>query len=259
MEKKNRTKEEIEKEREDENRKVFSFSEVQEEEVEYLWYPYIPKGKIVAIIGDPGVSKTTLALKIACMVSNEDKIPFSNENFEKGKIIYENLEDGMEDTIKPRIIKMKGDCNYIFYNSKKSKLQISDNKRLINIVRDNRPVLFILDPIQSFIGKDTDTNKVNNIRELFDPIIRLANLSKCTFLIVMHLNKSAEKKAIYKALGSIDFMGVTRSVLYVAEDPQNPGTILLENIKNNLAPKGETISYKISQENGIEFLEKRVT
>lgn len=232
-----------------------AFSTIQETELNWLWYPYIPLGKVVILCGDPGVSKTTLALKLACMVSNGSKLPFMESNILQGKVVFENLEDNKSDTIKPRILKMGGNCDNIYYNSKDNKLKISDVKRLIHIVRTQQPTLFVLDPIQSFLEGKTNSNNVNEIRELLEPIVKIANRGNCTFLIVMHLNKSSDKKALYRALGSIDFMGVARSVLYLAEDPSEKGEILLENIKNNLAPKGNTIKYKITQDHGVEFLE----
>ena len=42
---------------------ILRMSEVQLREVDRLWYPYIPFGKLTILQGDPGEGKTTLALR----------------------------------------------------------------------------------------------------------------------------------------------------------------------------------------------------
>ena len=37
---------------------IVRLSEIQSKEVEWLWYPYIPSGKLTIIQGDPGCGKT---------------------------------------------------------------------------------------------------------------------------------------------------------------------------------------------------------
>ncbi len=39
--------------------KIISLSEIKTEEVKWLWYPYIPFGKVTIVQGDPGEGKTT--------------------------------------------------------------------------------------------------------------------------------------------------------------------------------------------------------
>ena len=39
---------------------ITRLSEVQSTDVEWLWYPYIPFGKLTIIQGDPGSGKTRL-------------------------------------------------------------------------------------------------------------------------------------------------------------------------------------------------------
>ncbi len=83
--------------------KIISMEEVQSKEVNWLWYPYIPYGKITIIQGDPGEGKTTLALRLAALLSKGEALPYDDTEREAVRIIYQTAEDGLEDTIKPRL------------------------------------------------------------------------------------------------------------------------------------------------------------
>ena len=93
--------------------KIISMDEVQSKEVNWLWYPYIPYGKITIIQGDPGEGKTTLALRLAALLSKGEALPYDDTEREPVKIIYQTAEDGLEDTIKPRLESAEADCTQI--------------------------------------------------------------------------------------------------------------------------------------------------
>jgi len=44
--------------------KIISMDNVQREEIKWLWYPYVPFGKITIVQGDPGEGKTTFAFNM---------------------------------------------------------------------------------------------------------------------------------------------------------------------------------------------------
>ena len=83
--------------------KIIGMDEVAVEEIEWLWYPYIPFGKLTIIHGDPGEGKTTLILQLAALLSRGDKLPCDDTEREPISIIYQTAEDGLGDTIKPRL------------------------------------------------------------------------------------------------------------------------------------------------------------
>lgn len=93
--------------------KIISMDEVQSKEVSWLWYPYIPYGKITIIQGDPGEGKTTLALRLAALLSKGEPLPYDDAKRGLVKIIYQTAEDGLEDTIKPRLESAEADCTQI--------------------------------------------------------------------------------------------------------------------------------------------------
>lgn len=61
--------EEIKKQQTDEPVKILSMDMIQSQTVQWLWYPYIPYGKITIVQGDPGEGKTTLVLNLAALLS----------------------------------------------------------------------------------------------------------------------------------------------------------------------------------------------
>ena len=93
--------------------KIISMDEVQSKQVNWLWYPYIPYGKITIIQGDPGEGKTTLALRLAALLSKGEALPYEDTEREPVRVIYQTAEDGLEDTIKPRLEAAEADCSQI--------------------------------------------------------------------------------------------------------------------------------------------------
>lgn len=55
--------------------KIINMETVESRKVKWLWYPYIPYGKVTNVNGDPGDGKTTLVLRLAALLSNGDPLP----------------------------------------------------------------------------------------------------------------------------------------------------------------------------------------
>ena len=100
--------------------KIISMDEVPVDKVEWLWYPYIPYGKLTIIHGDGGEGKTTLILRLAALLSRGEKLPCDDTEREPIKVIYQTAEDGLGDTIKPRLLAGNADCSQIKVLRRKS-------------------------------------------------------------------------------------------------------------------------------------------
>ena len=97
------------------NKNIEFYSRIKSKPISWLWYPYIPYGKITIIQGDPGEGKTSLALYIAMLLSKGKEFPLSDSPIPKQNVIYQNREDGASDTIKPRLERYGADCDRICF------------------------------------------------------------------------------------------------------------------------------------------------
>lgn len=88
-----------------ENLKIINMADVETKKVEFLWYPYIPYGKLTIIQGDPGEGKTTAVLQIAALLTKGEMLPEDDQKREPVNVIYQTAEDGLADTVKPRFYK----------------------------------------------------------------------------------------------------------------------------------------------------------
>jgi hypothetical protein len=145
--------------------KLIHMEDVVSKEVEWLWYPYIPYGKITIIEGDPGEGKTTLVLKLAAALSRGLPLPCDDDKeYEPIHIIYQTAEDGIEDTIKPRLVKAGADCSMIRVIDETDKELSMTDDRLEQAIIETGARLIILDPIQAYIGAKVDMHRANEIR-----------------------------------------------------------------------------------------------
>ena len=232
-------------------------SEVPVKSVEWLWYPYIPYGKVTVLQGEAGDGKSTLILKLAAMLTRGEPMPFTDgEGAEPVNVIYQSTEDDADDTIVPRFIAAGGDTDrLLFINEKEQYLSFSD-ERLLEAIRQTKAKLIVLDPLSAYIGESTSINSANEVRRQFRPLIDIAKEQGCAILIVHHMNKAIGQKALNRGVGSVDIVGAARSVLLVGRtDKERPDERILAQVKSNLAPTGNAILFSVD-ESGIHWLEE---
>ena len=235
--------------------KLINASTIEPKEVEWLWYPFIPKGKVTIVQGDPGDGKSTFMLTLAALMTKGEPFPFESEPREPMHVIYQTSEDDVDDTVVPRFLRAGGDPNNLTFIDESKKAITFSDERIVEAIKETNAKLLVMDPLSSYIG-DCALNQANEVRAQFNHLIRAAREKGCAIVIVDHMNKKAEAKAIYRARGSIDVVGAARSSLIIGRDPEYDDRRILVQQKSNLAPTGNAIVFSVDG-NGVEFLEEK--
>ena len=231
---------------------LIKLSEIQSQEVSWLWFPFIPYGKLTIIQGDPGDGKTTLVLNIAARLSKGEGLDSGIKLAEPLNVIYQSAEDGLADTVKPRLEQAGADCEKISVIDERIKSLSMIDERLEQAVIKTGAKLLILDPIQAYLGSGMDMNQANEARDT-KKLAALAEKCQCAIVLVGHMNKAAGNKAAYRGMGSIDFFAVARSVLLVGRVEGEENIRAVVQIKNNLAAFGHPKAFALS-EDGFQWL-----
>lgn len=233
--------------------KMIRMSEVQSQEIEWLWYPFIPYGKLTIIQGDPGDGKTTIVLNLAAKLSKGEALDENMKVTEPVNVIYQTAEDGLADTVKPRLELAGADCERIIVIDESDKSLSMVDERLEEAIVRTGARLLILDPIQAYLGGGMDMNRANEARDMTKKLGALAEKTKCAIILIGHMNKASGNKAAYRGMGSIDFFAVARSVLLVGRVEGESNTRAVVQIKNNLAAFGHPKAFALS-EDGFKWL-----
>ena len=233
---------------------VMKMSEVEETVVQWLWYPFIPFGKVTLIQGNPGKGKTWLAMAIAAYCTNGKELPNALP-IEPFNVLYQTAEDGIADTIKPRLAKCGADMTRVrFINEDEKQLSMTDD-RIEKAIRQNNVRLMIMDPIQAYLGANVDMNRANEIRPLFRHLSTIAERTGCAIVLIGHLNKSSGSQSDYRSLGSIDIAAAVRSILFVekVEKEKEQDIRVVYQQKDSLAKKENPVAFSLEEE-GLKWL-----
>ena len=238
---------------------IIRASEIEPKEVKWLWYPYIPFGKITLLQGDPGDGKSKLMLSLAALLSKGEPLPFvDNEKaLEPLTIIYQTTEDDADDTVVPRFNSAGGNgAGLVFIKEDVKNLSFGDDRIREAIVKCNAKLL-ILDPMSSYIGETCSMNNANETRAEFNHLIAVAKETGCAIVIIAHMNKAKDTSPLYRTNGSIDIAGAARSILAVTQtgNKDNPAERYLVQVKCNLAPMGSGIVFEVAEE-GVNFTDE---
>ena len=256
--------------------KLINMELVKVEQIEWLLYPFIPFGKVTIIQGDPGEGKTTMVLQIIAKLTRGEPILLnkksqkeaqqdSEENLKQEvlsqdkpiqpvNVIYQTAEDGLGDTIKPRLLAAGADCSRVLVIDDREQPLTMLDVRLEEAIMQTKARMVVLDPIQGFLGTDVDMHRANEIRPLMKRMAVLAEKYHCAIILIGHMNKNSNGKSSYRGLGSIDFQAAARSVLIVGRLKDEPETRVMCHVKSSLAPEGQSVAFRLDKETGFQWI-----
>ena len=243
-------------------------SDVETQQIDWLWPRRIPLGKITILDGDPGMGKSLIAITIAACVSTGRPLPDGTPG-RQGDIILIAPEDSPEDTIKPRVEAVGGDPSRVLLlntvvSFDEKRLGIYD--RPFSLSRDlndleieikrTKAILVILDPLMALLGRNIDSSRDQDVREVFTPLAQLAERTGCAILIIRHLNKGNSANSLYRGAGSIGIIAAARIGLLVAHDPDDEQKRVFATIKNNLSKVATNLTFQIVEnERGVPYIQ----
>jgi AAA domain/Bifunctional DNA primase/polymerase, N-terminal len=238
--------------------------QVKIEKLEWLWPDRIPLGKITYLSGKPDCGKSVTLIDIIARVSSGRDFPDAKNPWGERKVLLGVSEDGLGDTVKPRLIAAGAKLENIELmqlvrvskgdSKKKRNFALkADMKLLRHTLKKNPDIMLVaLDPITGYYG-DVDSNKDKDIRPVMDELSKVCDETRVTFVAVMHQNKRTDVSAVQKVLGASSVAGSARTVWGFSRDAEEKELCHMSLVKNNLSAKRSGLDYRlISKEVEVE-------
>jgi hypothetical protein len=224
-------------------------ADVQPEPVTWLWPGRVAAGKLALLVGDPGLGKSWISLDVAARISAGLAWP-DGGSVSAGSVLLLSAEDGVADTIRPRLDALGGDATQVHHlavlrtGERERAVQLTDVATLELAIHRIHARLMIIDPISAYLGS-TDSHRDAEVRGLIAPLAALAERTGAAILGIMHLAKDRQQPAIYRAVGSIAFAAAARLVLAVAADPDREDRRIMASVKSNLSTPPAALAYRL--------------
>lgn len=232
--------------------------EVQPKSIEWLWPDRIPLGHFTIAEGDPGIGKSTVILAdLTARITTGGELPGGGRIAEPGNVVLLTAEDGLADTILPRLLAAGADTSRVYAieaimeGDKESFVDLTrDLPAIEEAIRATNAQLVIIDPLNAYLGADTHSHRDDSIRRVLSPLSALAERTRTAVIGLRHWTKGAGGKALYKGLGSIGFTAAARSVIAFARDPDDPQgkRFVMAVSKTNLAHSPISLVYSIESQ-----------
>ena len=249
-----------------------SFSDFTLKEVEWLVPGKIQRGALNALVGDGGTGKSALASDLAAAISSGSTCVLDDGNDESRKpqrVIYMTAEESGETVLRKRLERMGGDPKRLYlleqslFESTASADSLLSNCAvnsiyLLDMIREVKPALLVIDPLQSFIPAKVNLFARNEVRSVLHPLASVAAECNTAVLILMHTNKRSGVSGRNRMADSADIWDIMRSIIITGKTQD--GTYYASPEKSNNARQRETTLFAyIREEDGgttpIQFCE----
>lgn len=221
-------------------------SSIEEREIQWLWYPYIPIGTVSAIFGRGGQGKTYLTVDLAARLSNGTAFPDSPEPKGPQKVLMLSAEDDYATVLKPRLRKCGANFDNIAVPDEQFTLDANGGKNVENLMREFAATVVFIDPIVYYAGGKMDMNRSNEVRSMMEKLKSNAEQSNSAVIIVGHIKKSEEGADQDRMMGSADWVNASRSGILVTKT--NDGTKIMKHVKTNYGEMGPARSFEIDND-----------
>lgn len=235
---------------------VMRASDVKPEHIRWLWQDRIPLGKPTVFAGDGGIGKTMLLIMIAACVSRGGRWPCGEGEAPCGSVVILSAEDDPADTIVPRLIAADADCDKVHIVSavrrddgkgnRSFDLQTDLQSLEAKLAEIGDPLLVIIDPVSSYLGKHTDSHSNSDVRRVLEPIGEMAARLGVTIICNTHFSKASAGNANSRVIGSVAFVNFARAAFIVTVDPEDDNRRLFLPSKTNLGKRREGLAFRIA-------------
>jgi hypothetical protein len=219
--------------------------------VVWLWRGRLGRGKLAIFDGDPGLGKSLVTLDLCARITTGRAFPDGNPGPPPSNVLLFHGEDTAEDVVNPRLDSLGADRARVFHAHRRDDfgpalLTFPTHMELLEqTLGEVRPLLVIIDPIMGFLDQTVATGNDPSVRRVLTPLAQLAERYDCVMILVRHLNKNASKRSLYRGAGSMAFLAVCRSAWLFARHPGKPSQAVMAQVKNNLAPPQDSLSYEV--------------
>ena len=229
-------------------------STINPENIIWVWFGWLPSGKLVILAGQPGTGKTTVTLSIAAIITIGGRLPDGTTS-SVGSVVIWSGEDGVADTITPRLIAMGADMTKVYFVEGRGGQPFEPSRDMAQLAKRVKAVpdvkLIIVDPVVSAISGDSHKNA--EVRKSLQPLVDMGKETGACIVGISHFNKSGGKTANPLDLisGSIAFAAVARVVIGAAklQNPDEHGhTRIFCRIKSNIGPDEDGVGYDLRME-----------
>lgn len=227
-----------------------SMAEVEIENLDWIWYPYIARGEVTILEGDPGLGKSYLAQMVARAICDGKSLPSVKKRPPvTGKVAYFDIENAAGAVTKARLI--ENDCkNLSNFFQEQEPFTIDDDETLAHVyeaIDRLRPTLVVFDTINTYMG-GADTHNSSETQQTFKRFGDIAKRFGCAVMVLRHLTKSSRGvQALYRGQGSIAFAGFARVVVTVGVHPEEPDTRVAAVTKINVARAPKALTFTIEE------------
>ena len=170
-------------------------------------------------------------------------------------VIYQCSEDGISDTIKPRLLNAGADCNNVAFLDEETDWITLNDEKIRRAIADFNAKLLVIDPVQAYLG-ETDIASAAAMRKVLRQLAAWAAMYDCAVVLIGHLNKKQSSKDLYRGLGNIDLVAAARSVLHIERLPEDEDIAVIHHVKSSLTPKSKDVYFTLDANHRVEWLEQ---
>jgi len=161
-------------------------STVEPEHIEWLWPGMIPLGKLTVIEGDPGAGKSTMTLDLAARISTRSPMPDGSRLPHPRGVLLLTAEDGLADTIRPRLDAAGADTEMIFPIPnvpgidehgelfERTPIIPTDVNYIEQCILKTGAVLLVIDVLNIFLDARINAYRDQDVRRALSPLGKLA-------------------------------------------------------------------------------------
>jgi hypothetical protein len=235
--------------------RLVTLASVKPAKVDYVWKPWLPRGTITVLDGDPGLGKSTVSLDLAARASRGWSMPPGECKVvrEPADVLLLGAEDDLANTVRPRLDAAGADVSRVH---SLEAVQVGEGEErppvlpwdlalVESMIVERLVELLVVDPFVAFLDAELDAHRDQDVRRCMHRLKQLAERTRVAILLLRHLNKLNAGPALYRGGGSIGITGAGRSALVVGKHPTEPGHRVLAPVKVNQAANPKSLVYTI--------------